>query len=680
MAFQSQTYSNSNNGYYIQEQTPVVPGDTAIQGPIEILPAIPPGAPAPQYFNRFIQSDTKGLVITENQTSGPTLLSEFTMAIDNSVSIYSNTVNQQATLTVGPARGQGLVSISADAGLQVNDSSNSGTGLQIYHDTTTNNNVIKLYNDINGPEMKFNGNSETIRFSNESTMDYIQITNQTDSIFLGNIVTGSNNLNLQQTGINIRQGQPGISQYGANIGLFNGTSLLLDSFTNTEIRTNANVNGGFPLTNITANQNGTTTFLSTITAPTVSSLQENTSTFTAVTAQSPFISIPAQPGNSGDFNHNTPLTSGKIMYDVLKNNYGAPSTTLNSTEILNTSVDSSAGGIQFYTNNNSAVSTITWMGGFIKSGSQQSLTLPSTTTAVMPYISNVSLINGLPYAPFPPGMVMPFAGNSYAAYLQNWVICDGSAYDGTNPVYTNLWNAIQTGYGGTGQSNFNVPDLRTRTIFGAKQTSFGVPNYQFTINVTGFSSLPAGTVAPNGYPNRQCLAVNSIETGGNLEVGMFIKHTDPSVDPLNYVIKYILNYNGGSSNGVAYVQPNYPILVLDRPTLFDQDNTPYTVTAAGLGFSLGSYQDSNNISQDSYAVGPHTHTQYQPGGSSSQISGGQNRSGDPNNLGPSVTYNNQNLYYTIGDPNIVNPPVYFQVPTVMNITPSRVVMNYYIHL
>lgn len=47
------------------------------------------------------------------------------------------------------------------------------------------------------------------------------------------------------------------------------------------------------------------------------------------------------------------------------------------------------------------------------------------------------------------------------------VLCDGAFYDGTQPAYTPLWAKIGTTYGGTGQSNFAVPDLLDRGMIGA---------------------------------------------------------------------------------------------------------------------------------------------------------------------------------------------------------------------
>lgn len=61
----------------------------------------------------------------------------------------------------------------------------------------------------------------------------------------------------------------------------------------------------------------------------------------------------------------------------------------------------------------------------------------------------------------PTGTVVPYAGSTAPA---GFVLCDGSAYNGTTSTYSALWGVLGTTYGGTGQSSFNVPDLRGRVV------------------------------------------------------------------------------------------------------------------------------------------------------------------------------------------------------------------------
>ncbi|MFB6342487.1 tail fiber protein [Saccharicrinis sp. FJH62] len=57
----------------------------------------------------------------------------------------------------------------------------------------------------------------------------------------------------------------------------------------------------------------------------------------------------------------------------------------------------------------------------------------------------------------PPGTIVAFAGSTAP---EGWVLCNGGAYDGEDEKYKALYTVITTTYGGTGSTNFYVPDLR----------------------------------------------------------------------------------------------------------------------------------------------------------------------------------------------------------------------------
>ena len=65
----------------------------------------------------------------------------------------------------------------------------------------------------------------------------------------------------------------------------------------------------------------------------------------------------------------------------------------------------------------------------------------------------------------PPGTVVPFAGANVPI---GWALCNGQTLDGSQPQNAGLFAAIGLSYGGTG-TNFNVPDLRGRTVIGTGQ-------------------------------------------------------------------------------------------------------------------------------------------------------------------------------------------------------------------
>ena len=66
--------------------------------------------------------------------------------------------------------------------------------------------------------------------------------------------------------------------------------------------------------------------------------------------------------------------------------------------------------------------------------------------------------------PIPVGTIMPYAGNVDAASLPlGWLACDGASH--LRATFPNLSAVLGTTYGGD-LTNFNVPDLRGRTIYG----------------------------------------------------------------------------------------------------------------------------------------------------------------------------------------------------------------------
>lgn len=72
----------------------------------------------------------------------------------------------------------------------------------------------------------------------------------------------------------------------------------------------------------------------------------------------------------------------------------------------------------------------------------------------------------------PPGLITQYAGS---AIPSGWLLCDGSTVSRT--TYAALFLAIGTTYGAAdGVNNFNLPDLRGRTLIGAGQGSGGLTN------------------------------------------------------------------------------------------------------------------------------------------------------------------------------------------------------------
>lgn len=95
--------------------------------------------------------------------------------------------------------------------------------------------------------------------------------------------------------------------------------------------------------------------------------------------------------------------------------------------------------------------------------------MPRTKLGAVPYSVEsgraVSLGEPAQQRLLPTGSIVAFAGTTAPA---GWLLCDGAAYSQTDSRYAPLFAAIGTTWGtGTGAGQFNVPDLRGRSVLGA---------------------------------------------------------------------------------------------------------------------------------------------------------------------------------------------------------------------
>jgi microcystin-dependent protein len=74
----------------------------------------------------------------------------------------------------------------------------------------------------------------------------------------------------------------------------------------------------------------------------------------------------------------------------------------------------------------------------------------------------------------PAGMVAPWVGD-IAAVPEGWLPCDGRTLDATaeSGKYAALWQAIGTTWGGTGETDFKVPNLGGRALMGDMASGAG---------------------------------------------------------------------------------------------------------------------------------------------------------------------------------------------------------------
>jgi microcystin-dependent protein len=84
-------------------------------------------------------------------------------------------------------------------------------------------------------------------------------------------------------------------------------------------------------------------------------------------------------------------------------------------------------------------------------------TISDSQMMAVPYARHAD--NGVPV-----GTLVPFAGPT-TKIPEGWVICDGSALDGTDPDYVQLYSVLGNTWGGSG-TNFNLPDLRGKFLRG----------------------------------------------------------------------------------------------------------------------------------------------------------------------------------------------------------------------
>ncbi len=155
----------------------------------------------------------------------------------------------------------------------------------------------------------------------------------------------------------------------------------------------------------------------------------------------------------------------------------------------------------------------------------------------------------------PPGTIVMWIDEKAPS---GWVLCNGQAYDGSQSQYANLFNVIQTRYGGSG-TNFNVPDLKGRFPLGFGQGT-GLTNRTFdlitqkggaeTHSLTA-AEMPSHNHIAANFENRRVMWDNAKPIGirpnsGNPKVNVY----DPMIDRDNSnainSLKSVLTVTGGN--------------------------------------------------------------------------------------------------------------------------------------
>jgi microcystin-dependent protein len=139
----------------------------------------------------------------------------------------------------------------------------------------------------------------------------------------------------------------------------------------------------------------------------------------------------------------------------------------------------------------------------------------------------------------PIGSITQYAGSIAPS---GWLLCDGSSFD--KNAYLQLFNVISTTYGGDGNPNFNIPDLRARFPVGYKNN-----NVKFNL-LNKKEGTETVTLTKDNIPihNHYTFSSTEVNTLGGLSesnYASFYGHTNSGNVNFNYAI--------GATNNVANV-------------------------------------------------------------------------------------------------------------------------------
>ena len=357
-----------------------------------------------------------------------------------------------------------------------------------------------------------------------------------------------------------------------------GTIPLLNASTiqsanNLLVRTNT---VGTPYNTATFNQDGTVSFLSTISAPRAN------------------ITV-------GAFNTVNTTNMNTLNGSISTLNAGAMTTsTINAGRITNTvSMTSPDANIT-----TASISTL----GVNITANISSLSVLNNSS--LPAITNVSSINALPIARYldvatPVGTIIMFAGGISAIIPDGYLLCNGVTVSQT--TYSTLYSVIGDNYAifaSAPVGQFTLPDMRGKAPFGAgsSQTS----TYSFAVRGTTFANLaspayqtPIDPATGTNYFGLAVLLITYIEPGQLLTVGQTISYSGTS-----RTITGIINYSGdtqGENNNMNV------ILILDATWTVGGMPVNTVLTVTTNSFRVGDTKFGSYTNQQGREVGIHTH-------------------------------------------------------------------------
>lgn len=582
MAYQSQTYSNNNSGYYIQSAATINPSSvSALYSPVEFLfNSTIQGA----YFASVTQS-ASSFTITENETVGLSTINALIMnPVDKVTQMFvrdkTNVADQPIIQQWTPV--STIVNGVFKAGNEnLNDEANA------YYIQNTSAVTTQGQADL---RQRTNLPTTSTRFDNVANdpFTYVEID---QALQTPNVVVRSFNgyTQINTSSITLSGGTPGFGFTDRTYLTYNTSppnQTVLGSARSLEIET-----GSVPtLITATFSENGTVSFLSTITAPNVSTIVINSNITNS------------NISNTNASNLSTIATSLTNPAAVRINASG-------TTDILST------------------------------------LTAPS---ASIPQMSNVSSINALPIADYlvtvPVGTIINWVGNIAGGgqfIPTGYLLCDGAAVlIATYPV---LYAVIGNTFGPQpSPTTFALPDTRGRTLMGSLTLGNSVgangPYQVFAVFQTVVTvNLPASW----GGGTRAVWAVSNIT--GQIFVGMTV--TSANVQPFTTKVAGFINSDGLFGNTIPVntynVTKSYTYVIFDSGVGVGPSTGPGTpitfgATVDGIGLfplvgnttpftpGCGNYY---SLPQD-FNAPYHTHVIAQPG--SSALTGSGQRAGDWN--------------------------------------------------
>lgn len=550
MAFQSQTYGNSNSGYYVESAAPINPSTvTALNGPVEILFT---STIAGAYHGTLNQTPST-FIISENDANLSTINSlvmdptvpKTTMNIYNLANPNSEPVIQQWSHTSSIVNG-----IFKIGNKQLNDEPNA-------LDIINSNGVTTLTQVFgSGPQktqITIDGNNQRTRIGNTQTPTKYSEFLATNANS-GNITSANDTLGFKITTTPDQQqfikntsqiyGRTGVNSAAPNQYYMSARSNI--DFTTDEL--------GASLNTLSLKQNGTANFISTVFAPTVSSVTVNTVDVIATNANLDNIStlrinqkgavgtpvafngslrIRTEAGPNGAVGINylqsprirvqETFISPKVYYpagnsesqvqnNVLQGTFGAPTNASNSMEFINNS-QNTTGGFQFFHGTDGNTAAPEWMGGFqwnpkqflvastiateLRGGTLTTIlnaTLSTITTNAIANFSHKtpnSIITNANSATIPPGPYPTAYGNFQGQLMYNTL---RSTFGAPATAFESLEVVNVAGGPQTGGIQFYTSDnsnpSNPKWMGGFLQNNVGAGQSEFRLASTVTASLP----------------------------------------------------------------------------------------------------------------------------------------------------------------------------------------------